>query len=370
MAATSAVPFQWGNGGRKITTPEQAARQRLVAEALMLSGKSPAANWAQGLGDVTGALTGSVLNNEVMAAEEAGAIEASGLFQGLTSASPESDIISALNNPWMSDTQSGVARALLGDQLNVADAGSDLPANIREWEYFNGLTPEEQSQYLIMKRANPYLDQGTQFTQNDPLNPGQTLGAPVPKFNTQESQQKAVGTALGTAQGEIIDAGRNARANNAKLDILAKTLETAPQGAAGALVQAAGSIGIPMEGLDDVQAANAIISQMVPLQRVPGSGTMSDQDLALFKQSLPAIINQPGGNKKIIDTLRAVNDYMAEAGAIETDLALGRIDAAEYEKRFKSLSNPLANFNASGAANPNAVVPKKYPGVTIEVMDE
>jgi hypothetical protein len=390
MAATSAVPFQWGAQGRKITTPEQAAKQRLVAEALMLSGKSPAANWAQGLGDVTGALTGSILNNEVSAAEEAGALEASGLFQGLGSSSPEADIIAALSSPWANDNQSAVARAILNSQLEQNDPMYQVKlAQLQAGDtgspetYFGTpLYTEDANGNLI---ANQLGNQGT-FNPIE-LPEGQTLAPPTkevdtgteiitfdrfgnelfrtPKQNVLEAQQAAVGTGLGKAQVEVIDAGRAARSNNAKLDILEQTLSAAPQGLQGALVQAAGKMGIAVEGLDDVQAANAIISQLVPLQRLPGSGTMSDADLALFRDSLPAIMNQPGGNKKIIRTLRAINDYVEKAGDIEYRVATGKITQEEADAEYGSLADPLENFNsASGSKpNPNAVV---IDGFTIE----
>jgi hypothetical protein len=138
--ATAPATFSWGANGRKITSPEQAARQRLIAEALMASGLSPAQNIGQGLADVTGALTGSVLNNEVMAAEEAGALEASGLFQGLGSSSPESDIIAALSNPWASDSQSSVAQALLGQQFQQNDPMNQLRLAQAQLDYDQDLS--------------------------------------------------------------------------------------------------------------------------------------------------------------------------------------------------------------------------------------
>lgn len=190
-----AEPFVWGANGRQITTPEQAKRQRDIAVALMASGQTPAANWGQGLADVTGALTGSILNNEALAAEEAGGIAAGGLFGGLTSESPQADIIAALNNPWMNDTQSSVARALLGDQFKVGDAGADLPANIREWEYYNALPDDAtKAEYLRMKRSNPYLDIGTGFVQPDPVNPGVMGGPEIVKDNFTPKYDEGMGS--------------------------------------------------------------------------------------------------------------------------------------------------------------------------------
>ena len=43
---------------------------------------------------------------------------------------------------------------------------------------------------------------------------------------------------------------------------------------------------------DAAAAAEAILSQLVPGQRAPGSGTMSDADLALYRNSLPQISNK------------------------------------------------------------------------------
>ena len=52
----------------------------------------------------------------------------------------------------------------------------------------------------------------------------------------------------------------------------------------------------------------AILSQLVPGQRAPGSGTMSDADLALYRNSLPQISNKPGGNAIIIATMKVLQN--------------------------------------------------------------
>jgi flagellar protein FlgJ len=68
---------------------------------------------------------------------------------------------------------------------------------------------------------------------------------------------------------------------------------------------------------------------------------MSDSDLALFKQSLPRIINQPGGNAAIIQTMRAIAEYDAAGAGIVQLLRAGEIDRAEAFKRLQSRPNPL-----------------------------
>lgn len=153
-------------------------------------------------------------------------------------------------------------------------------------------------------------------------------------------------SALAGQDAELINQGRNARSNNIRLGQLEQHLATAPQGAQGAIVQFAGSIGLPVEGLDDLQAAQALINQMVPGQRPPGSGTMSDADLILFKQSLPAIINQPGGNAYIIQTTKAINEYTIALADIAQAVANRQISPAKGRELQASVPNPLANFRA------------------------
>lgn len=139
----------------------------------------------------------------------------------------------------------------------------------------------------------------------------------------------------------LSETGVQARAKLAQIDRLEGLLATAPQGAAAMLKQFAGEYGIPTDGLSDIQAAQALINELVPQQRQPGSGPMSDADLALFKQSLPRLINQPGGNQIIIDTMRGITQYQIQMGEIADMVADRDISPAEGRKRIRALANPL-----------------------------
>lgn len=65
-------------------------------------------------------------------------------------------------------------RKALMDSLNKGEGGA--PSNVREWEYFNKLSPEQQQQYLVVKRAEKYLDRGTDFARPNPIAPGEVMG--------------------------------------------------------------------------------------------------------------------------------------------------------------------------------------------------
>jgi hypothetical protein len=150
---------------------------------------------------------------------------------------------------------------------------------------------------------------------------------------------------------ELLTNGVMAENKIMRLEALEGTLANVPQGAQGAFQQMAGEFGINSEGLDDIQAAQAIINQMVPQQRPAGSGPMSDRDVELFKASLPRIINQPGGNQIIIQTLKGVAEYEAAQGQIAAAVANREISPAEGRQQLAQLPNPLETFR-SGAPAP------------------
>lgn len=154
----------------------------------------------------------------------------------------------------------------------------------------------------------------------------------------------------------VYDTGLQAARNIGRIDQLEALLASAPQGAQGAIKLAAGEFGINTEGLNDLQTAQALINSLVPEQRQPGSGPMSDADLALFKQSLPRIINQPGGNQTIINTMRAIAEYDAQGASIVQRMRLpttdpNHIDSATAFEMLQTRPNPLAQQGAIGGGN-------------------
>lgn len=123
------APFQWGLGGQAITSPEAAARQRAIAEALVAQSATPATNWSGGLADIAAALSGTVLNGRVDDAEAAGRERAGGLFANLATNTDPNNIIAALTSPdaaWASPAQSQIASALLNQGLERSDPAYQL----------------------------------------------------------------------------------------------------------------------------------------------------------------------------------------------------------------------------------------------------
>lgn len=147
----------------------------------------------------------------------------------------------------------------------------------------------------------------------------------------------------------VATSGQAAQRNLGRINQLGELLKSSPTGFEGAVAQRAGEWGIPTKGLDTLQAAQAAINSLVPEQRQPGSGPMSDADLALFKQSLPRIINQPGGNELIINTMKSIAQYDAEGANIVQQLRSGKLDRAQAFEALQNRVNPLDSFKVPGA---------------------
>ena len=141
---------------------------------------------------------------------------------------------------------------------------------------------------------------------------------------------------------QVFQAGATAQSSLAKIERLADLLGRTPTGGAANVKVIAGDFGIETEGLDDLQAARALINQLVPAQRPAGSGPMSDADLELFKQSLPRIINTPRGNEVILETMRGIARYDAMGAKIVQDYRAGKIDKNTAFQMLLDRPDPFA----------------------------
>lgn len=141
---------------------------------------------------------------------------------------------------------------------------------------------------------------------------------------------------------DVFNAGATAKSSLAKIERLSDLLSRTPTGGAANLKVIAGDFGIKTEGLDDLQAARALINQLVPAQRPAGSGPMSDADLELFKQSLPRLINTPRGNEVILETMRGIARYDALGAEIVQEYRSGKIDKNTAFQRLLDRPDPFA----------------------------
>jgi hypothetical protein len=178
---------------------------------------------------------------------------------------------------------------------------------------------------------------------------GGDINAGTPQSVLETTFMENTGRQTAEETSDVVIAGASAQRSLGQIDVLENALFNSPSGAQAALVSFAGDLGIELEGADFVQTANAIISQLVPGQRPPGSGQMSDADLALFKRSLPRLINTREGNLEIISTMRAMAEYDVARAQIARQLQFGDLALRDAAAAYDALGNPLQLYRDRAA---------------------
>lgn len=330
------------------------------------------------------------------------------MAQALTGGSPPpqnqgpsvQDLAKIIANPWVSDDKKKIAQVLLGKQLEQDDPMRQLqiqklerevnaPAK-RDTSVINGRLVDNQTGKAIAEfpdKVKPttnqqdyeYYEQREKSAGRQPLGP----------LEWEQAQRKAGATNVTTNVGEgdkfyenldrknaetfaaMSDAGIQARSKLGQINRLEGLFNNVPQGAEGAFKKIAGDWGIPIgDGTSDIQAASALLEKMVPDQRPPGSGTMSDADIKMFRASLPRIINQPGGNQLIFQTMRGIAQYEAQMGEIADQVADRAIKPAEARKLIRELKNPLEDFKIPEGSTPNEGFKELSPGVRFKKIGD
>lgn len=166
--------------------------------------------------------------------------------------------------------------------------------------------------------------------------------------------------------GVLASAGQTAARSLRQLDVLEAALATTAGGTVTGVQSWLGGLGIETEGLNEIQLAEAIISQLVPAQRPPGSGTMSDADLNLFKKSLPRLMNTPGGNTMIIATMRSIANYDVQMGNISRQLILSEITPRQAYDAYAAIPDPMVDFVASLGGSTAKTASGPAPGDVVD----
>lgn len=241
--------------------------------------------------------------------------------------------------------KAAVARANR-DRSTVTVGNTVIDANTMQPIYEGQRDPTTDIQNYEYARQNGYGGSFADY-QQEVKRAGATNVSTVVGGDSDEYRkefEKSMGAATAKTFTDAMNAGDVARRNRINLDRISQLASSTPQGLEGATKRALGEYGIKTEGLDKVQAMESLISQMVPSQRPPGSGTISDADLALYKASLPRLINSPEGNSLILETLYAINDHDIAASDIAARVAAREITPTEARKLMRQIPNPFDDW--------------------------
>jgi hypothetical protein len=239
---------------------------------------------------------------------------------------------------WMRSQPNGEQFAAMAEQVGIEPAMQAMQAANAPVDQTSGM---QNYDFLLAQGMDPQAAMERAFGAG-----GTTVTNNLGTRETAFSQE--TGKIIAQEADSVAQQGAAAQRSMGQLNTLEQALLNSPAGAGGAIANMAANIGIKTEGVENLELANAIISQLVPSQRPPGSGVMSDADLALFKASLPRLINTREGNQLIIDTMRNIAQYDMQRGEIARGMQLGQITPDVAFTLYGELGNPLSAFQNQG----------------------
>lgn len=213
------------------------------------------------------------------------------------------------------DAQTAVAFA-----TKKQDDGRTALMQNYEYALSQGMTPEQ---------ARQWVSSGTTV---------QVGGKAETAFETENAKNQA------GFFGGAMQQGLDAKSQLGKIAVMESLLSSGIGGTADAWkAWAQDTLGINVGAGGGVEALNATINQLIPEQRAPGSGSSSDKDIAMFRASLPSLVNSPEGNRIIVATMRGLAEHKIAMGEIATAVAMGNIPREEGLARMAALPDPMAN---------------------------
>lgn len=208
IAANPLETFFWGAGGSK-KTPEQIAREREIAETLLMKAgnTSPVGHWTQGAARVVDALSGVVKNNRADAAETAGR-------EGFQT--QWDSVFGGSGAPVQTASIDPIAQALTGQPQTASDAaemmaGASVPSGdtagyIRQGLIQRGLPEHVADAFLMNMQDESGLNPG--INEAKPLVPGSRGGYGLyqltgPRRRAYEAYAQQNGIPLDSVDGQL-----------------------------------------------------------------------------------------------------------------------------------------------------------------------
>lgn len=390
--------FVWGDGGAQMT-PETIAAQRKVAQAMMARGGdySPIASPWQGVARVAEGLLGGYEAGQADAAEKRNAAAERELLASLIAGSgATTPAVSAPAAAPVMPTPSKPAVTPVEPPVTPAPASSPAVATVA------AAAPSGVNPRLLTAMASPYISEGTKKVlgvmlqsqlkpadQTDdikefnienslrakkglpPLDSLVDMKAAIKKAgatnvttNVDAKGEDAFAKAAGGAQAKRFDelAGEGQKARQMVADIetlndLGTKIKTGKLAEAKAAIGPyAEALGVKVDGLNEIQAHEAIVNRLAPSLRVPGSGAQSDYELKNFLKSLPSLGNTPEGNAIASSVLKGLQDNKIRASDIASRALSGEIKREEAEKQLRELPDPMEGyrkFTKAGGGTPS-----------------
>ena len=259
-------------------------------------------------------------------------------------------------------------------QLAEESERARMLADLQMREYQSGLEQQQAEQERLQAFAaqNPQLSsqilagqmptdfqRKMQIAGGDPARyremfgpgAGAQVDIKLPEEITEE--QKVVGKYYGQQFTQLMDAEKQARAQNAKLERLDQLFDEAYTGIGGKEVQSAKRalqiLGFDTEGVGEAEAAQSLSAEMALQLRNPGGGAgmpgaMSDKDREFLQSMIPGLATTSEGRTLMVETKKKLNQRSIEVAkmAREYRRQFGRLDENFYDQLAAySDANPM-----------------------------
>jgi hypothetical protein len=229
---------------------------------------------------------------------------------------------------------------------SAIDATPNLPAGYRP------ATDQERTAYGVAAGIPLVIGPDGKPTAMGP----QTV---VNNQNGENAFDKTIGEGQGKMFLGMAEDGPAAQADLGRIGALRQNLAKLPGGFLGGAQQIANSWGLKIgQNAGNVEAANAILSQLVPAQRQGMPGAASDRDVQMFRDALPKLSNTPEGNALILDTMQGLAEQRQKQAQIATAVTTGQMSRQDGMKAMQGLPDPFAALRKSlgsgdqGGSNP------------------
>lgn len=258
-------------------------------------------------------------------------------------------LIAAAGNPRLPTAQRDTAKVLLQSELEANKA----PADAKLWAIAKAQDPNTPDITTWM-RGNKAA--GKTEVNVDTQGAGafaKAAGGAVAKRFEDLSKEGDTGTTDLALIGQLRDLGSVVKTGT-------------PAAIQGWLAQNGIKVG---DNVGAVEAYGAIIDKLTPSQRIPGSGSTSDFEGRMFKNSLPNLLKTPEGNDIVQNTLAGLAQTKVDRARIAEQALAGEIKQGDALKQLRDLPNPYDNFKSFAKTgfradpnNPDSAVPSKTGG--------
>lgn len=224
----------------------------------------------------------------------------------------------------------------------------DSPMNVKEWNYFKQLPEDQKQQYLTMKRANQFLDAGTNYNRPNPLDAAAPPLQVIPKNVAGEAAARKTGELNAEGANSLPKTKLALEAYEANNNNVSSRIDKAINQSGAWTTGFMGSVGshIPGSAANDLRGTLETISANLGFDKLAeiraqsptggALGAVSDQEGAQLRSAV-ANIEQSQTQEQLVENLRSIQ-------AIRQDFAKRKREAYDID---------VARFGAANVPNPD-----------------